>query len=47
MEMSPPYAGLELQRLFNSIVSFRLRAFQRELPFKLRAAEKELGFKLR
>lgn len=46
MEMSPPYGGLELQRLFNSIVSYRLRAFQRELPFKLRAAEKELGFKL-
>lgn len=46
MEMSPPYGGLELQRLFDYIVTFRVRAFQREIPFKLRAAEKELGFKL-
>jgi hypothetical protein len=47
IEMSPPFGGLDLQRLFNSIVIYRLRAFNAELPFKLRAAEKELGFKLR
>ena len=46
MQMSPPYAGLDLQRLFNSIAVYRLRAFNAELPYKLRAAEKELGFKV-
>lgn len=46
MEMSPPYAGLELQRLFDYVVRYRARAFARELPFKLRAVEKELNRKL-
>lgn len=38
MTIKAPYGGIQMQRLFDSVVSYRARAFQRELPTALRKA---------